>query len=225
MSGLVNQTIEGFNSFLNDQKNEKGKAKLTLCLFDGGQRYGKEPNPSYEIIHDGIDIQDVPDLDDKTYVIQGATAMYDAIGSTLDRVKARGEKIKKKNRPDKTIVFIITDGEENSSIEYKGEKVLEMIEERKEKDKWVFLFLGANIDSMKTGGNLGISGGNTLNYSASARGVEVAYDNISTTINMVRSMDRQTIFSGTTDLEALMTNNGAEKEEDLNEVKEKEEKS
>lgn len=85
-SGLTEKTIEGFNSFLADQKKSIGKAKLTLCLFDGGMSYGAEVGKTYEIIHDRVDIQNVPILTDKTFVPRGMTAMYDAIGSTIDAV-------------------------------------------------------------------------------------------------------------------------------------------
>ena len=72
-SGLTDKTIEGFNSFLAEQKKAPGKAKLTLCLFDGGKSFGEVENKSYEIIHDRINLQDVPELNKDTFVPKGMT--------------------------------------------------------------------------------------------------------------------------------------------------------
>src|SRR5258706_8627731 len=67
-SGLVDKTIEGFNSFLAEQKKQIGKAILTMCQFDGGAGFGAVQGNTYEIVHDGIDIQDVPELNTSTFV-------------------------------------------------------------------------------------------------------------------------------------------------------------
>src|SRR3990172_484091 len=119
-SGLIEKTIEGFNSFLADQKKLSGKAKLTLCLFDGGTGYGNTgaPGETYEIRHNGIDLNDVPELNKDTFVPKGMTAMWDAIGATIDSVSNRLEKIKLEEKPDKVVILIMTDGHENSSREY-----------------------------------------------------------------------------------------------------------
>jgi uncharacterized protein YegL len=219
-SGLTNKTIEGFNSFLADQKKAIGKAKLTLCLFDGGMSYGAIEGKTYEIIHDRVDIEKVPELNDKTFVPKGMTAMYDAIGTTIDAVYSQWQKSEEK--PDKVVFLIMTDGEENSSKEYTQKSVFEAIQKRKDEDKWAFIFIGANIDTMKAGGGMGISKGNTMSYSGTERGVNTAYMNMSASVSNMRSTSftgaAGTIgLAGTTgahgvDLDNLIVNNGAEKE-------------
>lgn len=210
-SGLIEKTIEGFNSFLADQKKAPGKAKLTLCLFDGGSNYGAVMGKTYEIIHDRADIQSVPELNTDTFVPRGMTAMYDAIGSTIDTVYNQWKSSAEK--PDKVVFLIMTDGEENSSREYNQKTVFESIEKRKEEDQWAFIFIGANIDTMSVGGNMGVSAGNTLSYSNTDRGVSTAYSNMSKSVTKLRSMDR-VMYSASMD--SLIKDNGAEKEEDLN---------
>ncbi len=49
MSGLESDTIGGFNSMLEKQKREPGKAYVTTVLFDS----------RYELLHDHLMIQEV----------------------------------------------------------------------------------------------------------------------------------------------------------------------
>jgi len=209
-SGLIDKTIEGFNSFLADQKKTPGQAKLTLCLFDGGMSYGAVEGKTYEIIHDRVDIQAVPELNTDTFVPRGMTAMYDAIGSTIDAVYSKW-KDSASERPDKVIFLIMTDGQENSSKEYTQKTVFESIAKRKEEDKWAFLFIGANIDTMSVGGGMGVSAGNTMSYSNTDRGVNTAYLNVSASVTNFRSTGLYSM-----DLDTLVKDNGEAKEEDLN---------
>jgi hypothetical protein len=207
-SGLVDKTIEGFNSFLSDQKKTTGKAKLTLCLFDGGTSYGAEAGKTYEIIHDRVDIQSVPELNTTTFVPRGMTAMYDAIGSTIDAVLTKWN-ASVEDRPDKVIFLIMTDGEENSSKEYTQKAVFDAIKARQEEDKWIFLFIGANIDTMKAGGGMGISTGNTMAYSNTDFGVHTAYMNMSRSVSNVRMKSASV---GEVTMDNILSDNGVDKE-------------
>ena len=48
-------------------------------------------------------------------------------------------------------MFVITtDVQENASHKYTSEQVKKMIEHRREKYGWEFLFIGANIDAVET---------------------------------------------------------------------------
>jgi len=221
-SGLVESTIEGFNAFLSEQKKAVGKAKLTLCLFDGGVGYGAVPGKTYEIIHDRVDIQSVPELNTETYVPKGMTAMYDAIGVTIDTVYNQWKDSAEK--PDKVVFLIMTDGMENASQEYTQKTVFEAITKRKTDDNWVFLFIGANINTMEAGAGLGISKGNTMAYSNSSRGVSTGYSNIAVGVSSLRSKSKDELFGfagvtgsvgfeGPAGLDSILKDNGVEKED------------
>lgn len=216
MESLKSSTIEGYNTFLKDQKAIPGKANWTLCLFDGGN-YGwrndtNKDNKSYQIIHDSIDINLVPDLDDKTYSPNGGTALIDAVCNTVNGLYERV----KHDPTRKVIVMIITDGEENSSVEYKIEQMKDMIKEREDKDKWAFLFLGANIDAFQAGDSYGISKGKTLAFSADAVGNSRVYANMSSSTTMYRSFSKQDLMDNVVNTDNLIADNGEAKEEDLN---------
>ena len=84
-----------------------------------------------------------------------------------------------KNRPDKTLCIILTDGEENSSKNYHKSMIKLMIEEMEREFKWDFIFLAANQDAILTADGLGISKGKAMNFTATNDGINVAYSSIS----------------------------------------------
>lgn len=212
-SGLIEKTIEGFNSFLAEQKKLPGKAKLTLCLFDGGMGYGNTgvEGETYEIRHSGIDIKDIPELNTTTFVPKGMTALYDAVGNTIDTFYKRFQETKESERADKVIFLISTDGEENSSKEYNQKTVFDLIKKHKEENKFAFIFIGANIDTMRTGGGIGVSGGNMMSYTNSDLGVKTAYCNMSKSVANFRSMSVND-DKYESSLDTLIADNGVEKE-------------
>jgi hypothetical protein len=71
---------------------------------------------------------------------------------------------------------------ENASREYTSTQVKKMIERQKEKYQWEFIFLGANIDAIKTASGFGISHDRVANYHSDERGTALNYDVISETV-------------------------------------------
>jgi hypothetical protein len=137
------------------------------------------------------------------------TAMYDAIGNTIDSVYNKWKDSKDKS--DKVIFLIMTDGQENCSKEYNQKTVFELIQKRKDDDKWAFLFIGANIDTMQAGGGMGISAGNTMSYTGTQFGVNTAYNNMSRSVSKMR-MSSTVELSTKGFADTLLSDNGAEKE-------------
>jgi uncharacterized protein YegL len=152
MSGVTNDTIGGFNQFVKTHQNLPGEAKLTLVKF----------NTKYEIVHNGLDIQKVPLLDNTTYIAGGMTALLDAVGRSIDEVGKRLSETPEEERPEKVIMLIITDGEENSSKEYKLEQIKQKMKHQQDVYNWEILFMGADQDAWQNAGNMGIS--NAINY-------------------------------------------------------------
>ena len=167
MKKIQGKTIEGFNEFLDEQKKIDGDANLSLILFGSPNRE--------QILFDSIDIQNIGELSDKTYVTAGTTALYDCLGKSIKSVKMKIKKTDKDERPDKVLFVIITDGEENSSKMFDKEMVFELIEKRERKDEWGFVYLGANQDSFLEGSKIGISKGKTLNFDYNDKGTKMAY--------------------------------------------------
>ena len=152
MCNVKNDTIGGFNTFLETHQKLPGEALLTLIKFDS----------EYDIVHNGVDVRSVEPLNKDTYTPGGMTALLDAVGRAIDEVGKRYDNAKEEEKPGKVIFLITTDGEENSSKEYKLEAVKEKIQRRQTENEWEFIFMGANQDAWRTGGSMGIA--SNVNY-------------------------------------------------------------
>ena len=160
MSGLEKDTIGGYNSFLNQQKQSGTKAVISTVLFDH----------EIQILHDRLPISDIKKLTAKDYQPRGCTALLDAVGGSVSHIHKLHKKLAAEDRPSKTIIVIITDGYENSSKNYTYKKVKDMLSKRQEKDGWEFVFLGANIDAAAEAESFGISRKRAVNYKADSEG-------------------------------------------------------
>lgn len=176
MYGLTNDTIGGYNSLLEEQKNQPGEANITTVLFDD----------QYILLHDRTPIKDALPLTTKEYMPRGTTAMLDAIGKTLVSVGQKLANTPEEERPGTVMVTIITDGYENASKEYKWSQIQEMIKEQKEKYNWIFSFIGADIDTMKVGENLGIDRRLSKTYTKSYEGTKSVYTSLSKAMSYSR---------------------------------------
>lgn len=180
MANIKKDTIGGFNSFLAEQKTVPGEAKVTLIQFDG----------QYEKCYQGLPLSEVQDLTDATFVPRGSTALLDAIGKTLIEQKTR---IQKEAWANKVIIVILTDGEENSSVEFNRDTI-KTLTESAQNDEWSFIYLGANQDSFSVASTMGINVKSALNsvanYACNAEGLEFAtrsYSGATTNLRMGKS--------------------------------------
>ncbi len=177
MSGLESDTIGGFNSVLEKQRKDKtGQINVTTALFDN----------EYELLHNKIPIQQVKPLTEKEYFVRGSTALLDAIGKTISQVKAEQNKLNDKEKSGKVLFVIITDGMENASKEYTINAVKKLISEQKEKENWEFLFLGANIDAIKTAESFGIEKSRAAQYKSDSIGTQNNYKSINNAVEEFR---------------------------------------
>ncbi len=176
MGGLESDTIGGFNATINDQKTLEEETRVTTILFDN----------FFEILHDRIDLQDLPTLTEKDYFVRGSTALYDAVALGINKIVNVQKQTKQDGRADKVIMVIITDGYENSSRETNAAMLHKMIDGCK-KDGWEFLFLGADIDAQAAAGAIGIESSRASNFVKDAQGVQVQYDSLNVAIRTMRS--------------------------------------
>jgi uncharacterized protein YegL len=177
MCGLESDTIGGFNSMLEKQKNEPGDAIITTVLFDD----------RYELLHDRINIRGVSPITDKEYFVRGTTALLDAVGRTINKIANAQKHTASNERAENVMFVIITDGMENSSREFSFKKVREMIERQKNKYGWEFIFLGANIDAIAAAEQFGIHRDRAANYHADSEGVLLNYRVINDTVSNLRA--------------------------------------
>ena len=184
MSRLQSKTIEGYNEFLNEQKEIEGDANFSLVLFSSP---GKE-----EIVFDSVDVQEISELTTENYKPGGVTALYDCIGKTIKALKKRIKNLDKGEIPEKVLFVIITDGEENSSRTFGKDEVFKMITKRENKNDWSFIYLGANQDAWATGQAIGLHRGNVMNYKVTQ--TKAAYGNLAAqTCSFLSSGSKQSI--------------------------------
>ena len=176
MHGLEQDTIGGFNSMLQKQKELDGECRITTVLFDN----------RYELLHDRIDIRAVSSMTEKEYQVGGTTALLDAIGRTVQKLVSVQKNTAKEYRADRVLFVIITDGQENASQEYSSDKVKGLIQLEKEKYGWEFVFLGANIDAVETAGQLGISRDRAVDYVPDGAGTALNFQMMSETVAAFR---------------------------------------
>ena len=177
MAGLEKDTIGGFNSMLDKQRNEVGEAVVSTVLFDNEN----------EVIHDRVSIENVPKLTEKEYYVRGCTALLDAVGGAINHIGNVHKYARKEDVPERTLFIITTDGMENASRRYTYGKVRKMIERQKEKYGWEFLFLGANIDAAAEAGKFGIDEDMSANYNCDSVGTALNFEVIGEAISSVRA--------------------------------------
>ena len=177
MAGLEGDTIGGFNSLIEKQKQQDGACYVSTILFD---------NES-QVLHDRVKLEDVKPMTDRDYTVRGCTALLDAIGGAIRHIANIHRYARPEDVPEHTVFVITTDGMENASRRYDAERVRRMIEHEKEKYGWEFLFLAANIDAVTTAKRYGIGADRAVNYHADRRGTGIIYDTVSEAVCQVRA--------------------------------------
>jgi hypothetical protein len=149
MGSILTDTIGGFNTYIQQlQLDEESAYKFSLTLFNTG----------FENRHVAVDMKNVPELTQRTYLPSGGTALYDAIGATVAKVENESPDV------EKVLTVILTDGQENSSREYRRETIKALIERKEKEGNWTFVFLGAGLDSFAVGDSIGVSAQNAVQY-------------------------------------------------------------
>jgi Mg-chelatase subunit ChlD len=174
MEGIRSDTIGGFNAFLKQQQQEPGDVTMTLVQFDA-----QDP---YEVIHDCRPIREIPELNEKTYVPRAATPLFDAMGRGINHLQQTLYSMSEGNVPEKVVIVVITDGQENSSREFNKKQVTAMINEKQEKAGWKFVFLSADLSAMEDAMASGFAASSSLLFDKTAAGVGSVWGSISRSI-------------------------------------------
>lgn len=128
--------IESLNEYVKNLQKEKIEGDVTIVAFD-----------SHNSV-DGNNVRLVPLTENQSIAYfeplkhdvlspAGMTPLFDAAANVMDRALERNN--------DRTVVVILTDGQENSSKEYTQAKIKSKVATLEAK-KWEVIFLGANFD-------------------------------------------------------------------------------
>lgn len=156
-------TIGSFNQMLEKQKREPGEAYITTALF----------SDQCDVLYSHTSIRETEELTEQDYYIGGNTALFDAIGKVFHQTDSLLEG-REGDYEEKVLVFIITDGMENASVQYGRQQIKKLIEE-KQKKGWVILFFGTDMEMIKLAEDTGIRKENTTCYPDTAEGIRESF--------------------------------------------------
>lgn len=175
MAAMVGDVRGGWKTFVEQQKAIPGECVLSLVQFDD----------EYEPVFTAVPIQNVsPEI---RFEPRGSTALRDAVGLTINRVGRRLRELPESERPNKVVIAVMTDGEENASKEFTQERLKQMVKHQTDQYAWEFLFLGANIDSFATAEHLGFMRNRITNYSYTGAGMQAGFGTVSNYTSTLRS--------------------------------------
>lgn len=143
----------GYKTFIEKHKDSGVKTTFSLSVFDD----------RFDNIHNFVDIQNVPDVISVTP--RGGTALLDAIGLTINMQGDYLNQMNESDRPDKVLIIVQTDGQENSSKEFSQDKIKELINRQRNKYNWEFMFIGSDEKSVMSAQTFGFNKDQTSFYS------------------------------------------------------------
>lgn len=174
MGSVRDQTIQGLNEFIAEQRKTPGKAYVSLTVFD--------TRP--EVRETGIDLDKFPTLTRDDYRPSGGTALFDAVGMTVESTE---KWIADRTAPPTRVLFvIITDGAENSSTDFTSDQIAKLIDKKQEQN-WDFAYLGANQDAILAAKTMHIRQDYAANYDASKQGTTRAFGAVGQSVSTYRS--------------------------------------
>lgn len=154
IAGVV-ETVQTIRTAQKDNANQEHL--FSLVVFNGR---------SIATVYDRMPIDKVPDLDANDYQPTDNTPLYDAMGNAITNLQ------RYINDDDNVLVTVITDGYENSSVEWNHQRVFHLVEDLKKKN-WLFTYIGANQDALKVAKGMGID--HSMSYMSDAEGTKAMF--------------------------------------------------
>lgn len=180
--------IGGLKSIIEEQRKDKTLCTFSFCFFD----------TEIEIPIKITNIQELSaqKIDDLKIYPRGGTSLLDALGFSIKDTGEAFDKMAESERPAKVIFMIQTDGEENSSCEYKASQIKELIESQEQKYNWKFMFLSSDIKATNETQHFGFATNSTMSFAE--HNVSGAYNVISSKISQARSAISVASYSAAT---------------------------
>ncbi len=162
-------TVGGINAAFDEIRRNKGEddlIRVSLKLFD----------------HEEImkwrcqDIDTVGEFPISDFVPRGSTALLDAMGNTLKYFMEK--KLSEPEAYDTCMIYVATDGVENSSQDFTADDIKELIKNAEKTYKITVIYLGANQDAILTADNIGISANHAINYEENEEATRNVYRSV-----------------------------------------------
>lgn len=160
MSVVIDESRNAYNNWLKETKQASvgQDVDFTCLLFDDRQLY----------THRGVQIRLAKQLTRTNYYPRGMTALNDALGSEILRLK---DTVGKK---DRCLILVMTDGLENASQEINSQRLKRLIEGSEERPNWTIQYIGANQDAFAVGRTMGMRSSPRITRHQDAHGTQSA---------------------------------------------------
>ncbi len=161
MERIKKQALDGVNETIKTIRRAQEempcmKQMLTYVTFDS--LYGES---DVRTVMDNLPVDEVNDVEERSYCPGGGTPLYDAMGISLAKLQTQVQ------AGEHALVTIITDGLENASREYSAKAIKSIVSLLREKG-WVFVYIGANQDAVEVAREMNIN--NAMEYAATPEG-------------------------------------------------------
>jgi hypothetical protein len=158
MNNCRESTIVGFNKQLETIKQlqnefQDQEFEVSLTIFDN----------DVDHIFSHVNIKAFENLTDAMYTPKGCTALLDAVGESINKIRIANE-TQILNDEMSVVMVILTDGMENASKEFTYHQIAGTIKNLELTEKWTFTFLGADIDAIHTSKMLNIRSENVVSF-------------------------------------------------------------
>jgi uncharacterized protein YegL len=171
MQSLTKATVEGVNALVVNQTAQPGALSTALYTFN-------------QLVKE---VTNFTVLTDANYIPRGSTALFDAVCTAIDNEGKTLAAKSEDERPDKVVVVVVTDGEENASTSFTLDHVKSRVDLQRDAYKWEFVFLGANIDAFAAGKTYGFNKQSTYQFTPDANSIHVMYASVNASLSSYRS--------------------------------------
>ena len=178
MASIKDDTIGGFNHFLQEQRQQPNHATMTLVQFD-------TQNP-YEVLSHFVPLSEVVELNNTNFVPRAGTPLLDALGRGIVDLDTHIAKMPDAERPEQVVVLVITDGQENSSREFRHQDIKNMIQQKQDKQGWQFVFLSSDLSAIEDAENTSFSYQSSMSFDKTGKGVRSAFQSTSQRMSALR---------------------------------------
>jgi len=153
MRSIKSLIIKGFNELVQSVKGIEEKFPeqehlISMVSFN---------DLNNKVLHFIDPVKKLDAINDSTYNPASMTPLFDAMGFSISKLK---QYLDGKTNYS-VLVTILTDGEENSSKEYTGIAIKNLVDELKEQN-WTFTYIGADHDVEKMAARMNIH--NTMSF-------------------------------------------------------------
>jgi hypothetical protein len=136
MDSIRLDIIKALNDLIKEQQQLDRPCRLTLIEF----------NDNVNRVIENKDLKEIRPFTTEDYSPRGSTALYDAIGSTIEWFRYESN----------VLLVIVTDGQENASTKYNKQQIFDLLDEKKQHRQWTYVYLSNDLTNSAQGTHIGL---------------------------------------------------------------------